>query len=111
MATATMSLGCLEGVLRANCEYRKNHVHAPNHIALTEDEITSLYQEMGNRMIFGTHGDFAQIFGMRIKEVPRNYNGVRIWASNPTEPLEKFSACGCCGAPWLPQCNYCGRVG
>lgn len=89
-------------------DYMEETAASPDYVALTAQEAHSLRRSL--EPIFHASGPIT-VFGMKIEIVADDYRGKRVWRSKPNEPLKKASNCGDCGAPWLPECNYCGRVG
>ena len=97
-------------ILRWATDYRIKNVQPPTHVALTDEEWHGLLDEFGEHLHHFDGGTIKTIWGLEIVRVKEPGN-LRVWRSKPDEPLEKFSSCGCCGASWLPECNYCGRIG
>ena len=92
-------------------DFMEANAAMPTHLALTAHERWALKREPE----LAYHGSVLSpsftIYGMEIETVADDYSGVRVWSSKPNEPLKHGSYCGCCGASWLPECNYCGRIG
>ena len=95
-------------------DFMEANAAMPTHLALTAKEESSLMSDPIIRDVRAytyKPGVPFTIYGMEIETVGDGYSGVRVWSSKPDEPLKHGSYCGSCGASWLPECNYCGRIG